>query len=64
MPFSVLPPPPRYPSQGLYGVPGSAITPMIETNNLLSNPTGPEYQFLVGEGEIIPRHTLIRPGYT
>lgn len=26
---------------------------MIETNNLLSNPTGPEYQFLVGEGEFM-----------
>ncbi|KAG7286102.1 hypothetical protein NEMBOFW57_008405 [Staphylotrichum longicolle] len=25
--------------------------PMIETNNILSNPTGPEYQFLVGEGK-------------
>lgn len=24
---------------------------MIETNNTLTNPTGPEYQFLVGEGQ-------------
>jgi hypothetical protein len=24
---------------------------MIETNNILSNPSGPEYQFLVGEGK-------------
>jgi catabolite repression protein CreC len=24
---------------------------MIETNNILTNPSGPEYQFLVGEGE-------------
>ncbi len=23
---------------------------MIETNNVLSNPSGPEFQFLVGEG--------------
>lgn len=25
---------------------------MIETNNILSNPTGAEYQFLVGEGKL------------
>lgn len=25
---------------------------MIETNNILSNPSGPDYQFLVGEGEL------------
>jgi hypothetical protein len=25
---------------------------MIETNNLLTTPSGPEYQFLVGEGEL------------
>ncbi|KAL2106595.1 hypothetical protein VUR80DRAFT_6526 [Thermomyces stellatus] len=55
----VLPPPPRYPSQGLYGVPGSGITPMIETNNILSNPTGPEYQFLVGEGTYVLKEDLL-----
>lgn len=27
---------------------------MIETNNTLSNPEGPEWQFLVGEGKTIP----------
>ncbi len=32
------------------GGPGQPA-PMIETNNVLSNPSGPEYQFLVGEGE-------------
>lgn len=35
------------------------MTPMIETNNILTNPTGPEYQFLVGEGEF-PMHTPSR----
>ena len=24
---------------------------MIETNNILTHPTGPEYQLVVGEGE-------------
>ncbi|CAF3461394.1 unnamed protein product [Fusarium graminearum] len=45
----VLPPPPRYPTMGPYGA-GIHPVPMIETNNTLSNPTGPEWQFLVGEG--------------
>ncbi|KAK3316168.1 WD40-repeat-containing domain protein [Apodospora peruviana] len=48
----VLPPPPRYPNQTAYNAsvgPGHVV-PMIETNNILSNPSGPEYQFLVGEG--------------
>lgn len=49
---SVLPPPPRYPTgTGYNGLPAGAAMPMIETNNILSNPTGPEYQFLVGEGK-------------
>ncbi|KAF5574942.1 putative WD40 repeat [Fusarium pseudoanthophilum] len=46
----VLPPPPRYPTMGPYGAGGIHPVPMIETNNTLSNPTGPEWQFLVGEG--------------
>lgn len=48
--LSVLPPPPRYPSQAAYNAALGAghIPPMIETNNILSNP---EDQFLVGEGE-------------
>lgn len=48
--LSVLPPPPRYPSQGAYNAALGVghIPPMIETNNILSNP---EDHFLVGEGE-------------
>uniref|UniRef100_A0A0D2XH46 Uncharacterized protein n=1 Tax=Fusarium oxysporum (strain Fo5176) TaxID=660025 RepID=A0A0D2XH46_FUSOF len=34
---------------GPYGAGGIHPVPMIETNNTLSNPTGPEWQFLVGE---------------
>jgi hypothetical protein len=35
---------------------------MIETNNVLSNPSGPEYQFLVGEGTSVqPKETCIGP---
>ncbi|KAK3941667.1 WD40 repeat-like protein [Diplogelasinospora grovesii] len=47
----VLPPPPRYPNPSAYGAVGAGhVVTMIETNNVLKNPTGPEYQFLVGEG--------------
>ena len=56
---SVLPPPPRYPSMGGYGISAIHPVPMIETNNTLSNPTGPEWQFLVGEGEL-PASVLSR----
>lgn len=67
---SVLPPPPRYPSgTGYNGLPAGTPMPMIETNNVLSNPSGPEYQFLVGEGMIphksqncIAGPTLTLPG--
>jgi len=46
--YSVLPPPPRYPNGQLYtGMPGGAL---LETNNTLDHPTGPEYQLVVGEG--------------
>jgi len=50
---SVLPPPPRYPAAGTYNAAlgASQVIPMIETNNVLTTPSGPEYQFLVGEGE-------------
>jgi ABC-type uncharacterized transport system auxiliary subunit len=50
---SVLPPPPRYPSQAAYNlaVANGQAAPMIETNNILTHPTGPEYQLVVGEGE-------------
>jgi len=49
---SVLPPPPRYPSQAAYNlaVANGQAAPMIETNNILTHPTGPEYQLVVGEG--------------
>lgn len=54
----VLPPPPRYPSMGGYGVSSIHPVPMIETNNTLSNPEGPEWQFLVGEGTYILKEDL------
>jgi len=44
----VLPPPPRYPAAGYPGAPGGGQ--LIETNNTLTHPTGPEYQLVVGEG--------------
>ncbi|KAK4190927.1 hypothetical protein QBC35DRAFT_539558 [Podospora australis] len=56
----VLPPPPRYPSQPGYNglTPTGMPVPMIETNNVLSTPTGPEYQFLVGEGLYVLKEDL------
>ncbi|RDL37064.1 WD40 repeat-like protein [Venustampulla echinocandica] len=56
----VLPPPPRYPSQAAYSlaVANGQVTPMIETNNNLSHPTGPEYQLVVGEGTYILKDDL------
>ncbi|KAK4229359.1 hypothetical protein QBC38DRAFT_114588 [Podospora fimiseda] len=56
----VLPPPPRYPSQPGYNGASTTghIVPMIETNNILSTPTGPEYQFLVGEGLYVLKEDL------
>ncbi|KAG5941755.1 hypothetical protein E4U53_007368 [Claviceps sorghi] len=57
--LSALPPPPRYPIGGPYGASGIAgIVPMIETNNTLSTPTGPEWQFLVGEGTYVLKEDL------
>ncbi|KAK5626314.1 hypothetical protein RRF57_002029 [Xylaria bambusicola] len=48
----VLPPAPRYPTQAAYNAAVAAghATPMIETNNILSNP---EDQFLVGEEDLL-----------
>ncbi|KAK3303514.1 WD40-repeat-containing domain protein, partial [Chaetomium strumarium] len=55
----VLPPPPRYTSQqGYNGMSASQPMPMIETNNVLTNPSGPEYQFLVGEGLYVLKEDL------
>ncbi|KAK0739132.1 WD40-repeat-containing domain protein [Apiosordaria backusii] len=62
--LSVLPPPPsRYPSQpgggGYNGLSATGgVVPMIETNNILTTPTGPEYQFLVGEGLYVLKEDL------
>ncbi|KEZ39469.1 hypothetical protein SAPIO_CDS9334 [Scedosporium apiospermum] len=55
----VLPPPPRYPSQASYGLANAGLFPLIETNNILTNPTGPEYQFLVGEGTYVLKEDLL-----
>ncbi|PHH75101.1 hypothetical protein CDD80_2621 [Ophiocordyceps camponoti-rufipedis] len=56
---TVLPPPPRYPSAGPYHASGlTGVVPMIETNNTLSNPTGAEWQFLVGEGTYVLKEDL------
>ncbi|KAK8018173.1 WD domain-containing protein [Apiospora marii] len=54
---SVLPPPPRYPTQAAYNaaVAAGQATPMIETNNIL---TTPEEQFLVGEGTYVLKEDL------
>ncbi|KAI2617772.1 WD40 repeat-like protein [Hypoxylon sp. NC1633] len=54
----VLPPPPRYPTQAAYNaaVASGHATPMIETNNILSNP---EDQFLAGEGTYALKEDLL-----
>ncbi|RDW75178.1 catabolite repression protein-like protein creC [Coleophoma cylindrospora] len=56
----VLPPPPRYPSQAAYNaaVAAGQAAPMIETNNILSHPTGPEFQLVVGEGTYVLKEDL------
>ncbi|KAG9235779.1 WD40-repeat-containing domain protein [Amylocarpus encephaloides] len=56
----VLPPPPRYPSQNAYNnaVASGQAVPMVETNNILSYPTGPEYQLVVGEGTYLLKEDL------
>ncbi|RYN90559.1 putative catabolite repression protein [Alternaria tenuissima] len=48
----VLPPPPRYP---VGGYPGAQPGQLIETNNSITHPTGPEYQLVVGEGPYVLR---------
>ncbi|KAF2729441.1 catabolite repression protein creC [Polyplosphaeria fusca] len=52
----VLPPPPRYPAPGHPGAPGTG--PLIETNNTLTHPTGPQHQLVVGEGTYVLRDDL------
>ncbi|KAK9424184.1 putative catabolite repression protein creC [Seiridium unicorne] len=53
----VLPPPPRYPTQAAYNAAVAAghATPMIETNNVLSNP---EDSFQAGEGTYVLKEDL------
>ncbi|OBT87911.1 hypothetical protein VE02_02629 [Pseudogymnoascus sp. 03VT05] len=57
----VLPPPPRYPTHAAYNaaIAAGQVPPMIETNNILSTPTGPEYQLLVGEGTYVLKEDLL-----
>lgn len=60
----VLPPPPqqRYPSTpgvGPWGTPLPGPAQFVETNNTISKPTGPEFQFSVGEGTLIEPITKI-----
>ncbi|CAK7246299.1 MAG: hypothetical protein STHCBS139747_007926 [Sporothrix thermara] len=57
----VLPPPPRYPTQMLYNGAylSGQMVPMIETNNIVTHPTGPECQFLVGEGLYVLEEDLL-----
>ncbi|KAG8631154.1 hypothetical protein KVT40_000294 [Elsinoe batatas] len=44
----VLPPPPSYTTGRMYpGMPGAGL---VETNNTLKTPEGPEYQLVLGEG--------------
>ncbi|OCK86637.1 uncharacterized protein K441DRAFT_35526 [Cenococcum geophilum 1.58] len=52
----VLPPPPRYPAAAYPGAAGGG--PPIETNNILTHPTSPEHQLVVGEGTYILRDDL------
>ncbi|RMY77888.1 hypothetical protein D0863_01026 [Hortaea werneckii] len=48
--------PPRYPNGNLYtGMPGGGL---LETNNTLEHPTGPDYQLVVGEGTYLLRDDL------
>jgi len=55
---SVLPPPPRY-AQGAQG----AAAQLIETNNTIAHPTGPEHQLVVGEGTKSAHQIRPQPGH-
>lgn len=52
----MLPPPPRYPAAAYPG--GLGHGQLIETNNTLTHPSGPEYQLVVGEGTYVLREDL------
>ena len=49
---SVLPPPPRYPVSQTTSSPNGVPVqnPLVEMSNVLTHPSGPEYQLSVGEG--------------
>ena len=52
---SVLPPPPRYPSVQASSPNPNGVTvnaPLAEMSNVLTHPSGPEYQLSVGEGNV------------
>lgn len=51
----VLPPPPRY-NVAYNGMPGGG--PLLETNNTLEKPSGPEYQLVLGEGIYVLKDDL------
>lgn len=51
----VLPPPPRY-NVAYNGMPGGG--PLLETNNTLEKPSGPEYQLVLGEGTYVLKDDL------
>lgn len=50
----------RYPSQAAYTLAllGGQILPVTESKNVLSHPTGPDYQLVVGEGTYILKEDL------
>ena len=60
--LSVLPPPPRYPLVGTVTSPNGApiipTGPLPEMSNLLTHPSGPEYQLSVGEGTYVLQDNL------
>lgn len=57
---SVLPPPPRYPLAQTGSGPNGGLTnpPMLEMSNVLTHPSGPEYQLSVGEGTYVLQDNL------
>ncbi|KAI6709824.1 hypothetical protein JHW43_007634 [Diplocarpon mali] len=55
----VLPPPPRYPNMSAYNsAVANGTLVIIETNNTLTHPSGPEYQLVVGEGTYVLKEDL------
>ncbi|UKZ76571.1 hypothetical protein TrVFT333_004278 [Trichoderma virens FT-333] len=56
--LAILQTPRPSPIRRAYGIGIGGVVPLIETNNTLSNPSGPEYQFLVGEGTYVLKEDL------